>query len=398
MIHMRPFTPQELRNQQYLVNLGISFTQVQITETGLKKGILDATAPMRAYFKENGIHDYELQLQGPDYKYLVPTHILTFQSELITQTSLYRPVTKKGDPRLWIYKLQAYTQPNDIHILIVHDGKLLVINSTREDIKQAVESVLLNPIKEYLLSISDQAQAVSRELLQHFRNASGQWFESEVLADTGIGRTIETLLGIPMNSDKTADYKGIELKSARGSNPVARKNLFTQTPNWELSRCKSGQEIVNKYGYFTEEGLKTIQTTVSASHPTRDLQLMVNELDGLLELQHIREVGHDDVAVWQLLKLHERLLTKHHETFWINVENRIEDGKEYFRYDNIIHTKNPNIGQFDVLLGQGMITVDLLICRPSFQKTGKNGGDTYSFKMKSKAMPLLFPESVVYKI
>lgn len=398
MIHMRPFTPQELRNQQYLVNLGISFTQVQITETGLKKGILDATAPMRAYFKENGIHDYELQLQGPDYKYLVPTYILTFQSELITQTSLYRPVTKKGDPRLWIYKLQAYTQPNDIHILIVHDGKLLVINSTREDIKQAVESVLLNPIKEYLLSISDQAQAVSRELLQHFRNASEQWFESEILADTGIGRTIETLLGIPMNSDKTADYKGIELKSARGSNPGARKNLFTQTPNWELSRCKSGQEIVNKYGYFTEEGLKTIQTTVSASHPTRDLQLMVNELDGLLELQHIREVGHDDVAVWQLLKLHERLLTKHHETFWINVENRIENNKEYFRYDNIIHTKNPNIGQFDLLLGQGMITVDLLICRPSFQKSGRTGGDTYSFKLKSKAMPLLFPESLVYKI
>ena len=398
MIHMRPFTPQELRNQQYLVNLGISFTQVQITETGLKKGILDATAPMRAYFKENGIHDYELQLQGPDYKYLVPTHILTFQSELITQTSLYRPVTKKGDPRLWIYKLQAYTQPNDIHILIVHDGKLLVINSTREDIKQAVESVLLNPIKEYLLSISDQAQAVSRELLQHFRNASGQWFESEILADTGIGRTIETLLGIPMNSDKTADYKGIELKSARGSNPGARKNLFTQTPNWELSRCKSGQEIVNKYGYFTEEGLKTIQTTVSASHPTRDLQLMVNELDGLLELQHIREVGHDDVAVWHLLKLHERLLTKHHETFWINVENRIENNKEYFRYDNIIHTKNPNIGQFDILLGQGMITVDLLICRPSFQKSGRTGGDTYSFKLKSKAMPLLFPESLVYEI
>ena len=139
MIHMRPFTPQELRNQQYLVNLGISFTQVQITETGLKKGILDATAPMRAYFKENSIHDYELQLQGPDYKYLVSTHILTFQSDFITQTSLYRPVTKKGDPRLWIYKLQAYTQPDDIHILIAHDGDLLVINSTREDIKQAVE-------------------------------------------------------------------------------------------------------------------------------------------------------------------------------------------------------------------------------------------------------------------
>ena len=149
MIHMRAFTPLELKNQQYLVNLGISFTQVQITETGLKKSILDATAPMRVYFKENGIHDYELQLQGPENKFLVPTHILAFQSILDTQSSLYRPVTKKGDPRLWIYKLQGYTQPDDIHIIIAHGGELYVINSTREDIKQAVESQLVNPIKAF---------------------------------------------------------------------------------------------------------------------------------------------------------------------------------------------------------------------------------------------------------
>lgn len=92
---MREFTPLELKNQQYLVNLGISFTQVQITETGLKKSILDATAPMRVYFKENDIHDYELQLQGPENKFLVPTHILAFQSILDTQSSI-SPCNKEG--------------------------------------------------------------------------------------------------------------------------------------------------------------------------------------------------------------------------------------------------------------------------------------------------------------
>ncbi len=54
MIHMRPFTPLEKHNMEYLVNKNIKFTQVQITSTGLKKSIMDATAPMRAYFKENG--------------------------------------------------------------------------------------------------------------------------------------------------------------------------------------------------------------------------------------------------------------------------------------------------------------------------------------------------------
>ena len=58
----------------------------------------------------------------------------------------------------------------------------------------------------------------------------------------------------------------------------------------------------------------------------------------------------------------------------------------------IEHTKNPNVGQFDVLIEQNIITVDLLLCHPS------GHGDTYSFKIKKKGMPLLFPESVIYNL
>ena len=83
---------------------------------------------------------------------------------------------------------------------------------------------------------------------------------------------------------------------------------------------------------------------------------------------------------------------KHHETFWITVENQMHDGKEYYMYKEIEHTKNPNIPQFDVLLGQGEINLDLMLGRPS------GHGDTYSFKIKKRAIPLLFPESVKYTI
>ena len=74
------------------------------------------------------------------------------------------------------------------------------------------------------------------------------------------------------------------------------------------------------------------------------------------------------------------------------MKNEINDGKEYFRYKQVEHTKNPNVGLFDVLLEQNLITVDLLLCRPS------GNGDTYSLKIKKKGMPLLFPESVIYNI
>ena len=49
---------------RFLVNLNVRFTQVEITPTGLSKSILDATAPMRAYFLEEGIHNYEEQRCG----------------------------------------------------------------------------------------------------------------------------------------------------------------------------------------------------------------------------------------------------------------------------------------------------------------------------------------------
>lgn len=76
----------------------------------------------------------------------------------------------------------------------------------------------------------------------------------------------------------------------------------------------------------------------------------------------------------------------------ITTKNEINDGKEYFRYKQVEHTKNPNVGQFDVLLEQNLITVDLLLCRPS------GNGDTYSFKIKKKGMPLLFPNSNIYTL
>ena len=392
MVNMRPFTAFEQKNLKFLVNHNVKFTQVEITPTGLGKGILDSTAPMRAYFLEEGVHDYSEQLQGQEFKQMRNAIILTADSQCITRASFYRPNTKKGDPRMWIYKLGSYTEGNDIHVLFYFADNLYSINITRIDLEKCYNSVIITPLKEVLMEINQIGNSVSEELLGKFRSVSGQWFESEVLADTGIGRTIESFLGISMNSDKTPDYKGIELKSHREKRSSKKNVLFTQTPDWDISALKSGREIVAKYGYLTEDGKLTYQNTVQCSPPNSHLLFLnVNHLDELLELQAERKKK-EDIAAWRLMKLHNRLLTKHHETFWIEVENEINDGKEYFRYKQVEHTKNPNVGQFDVLLEQNLITVDLLLCRPS------GNGDTYSFKIKKKGMPLLFPESITYNI
>ena len=389
---MRPFTAFEQKNLKFLVNHNVKFTQVEITPTGLKKGILDSTAPMRAYFMENAIHNYADQLQGQEHKAMFKAAILTESKVKSTTASFYRPNTKKGDPRMWIYGFSAFTEGNDIHVLFKFQETLYTINITRIDVEKCYNSKIITPLQDILKAIHQEGNAISVELLNKFRSVKGQWFESEVLADTGIGRSIESFLGISMNSDKTPDYKGIELKSHREKRSSKKNVLFTQTPDWDISALKSGREIVAKYGYLTEDGKLTYQNTVQCSPPNSHLLFLnVNQLDEILELQAERKKI-EDIAAWRLMKLHNRLLTKHHETFWIEVENEINDGKEYFRYKQVEHTKNPNVGQFDILLEQNLITVDLLLCRPS------GNGDTYSFKIKKKGMPLLFPESIVYNI
>lgn len=402
MIHLRPYNAFEIKNVEFLVNNQVDFATIQITETGLKKSILDATAPVRAFLLKNGIHNYEIQLQGPDHKRVVDTLILDEVSSYQTKTSLYRPVTKKGDPRLWISKVKNvdFVRANDIFAIIAVCGILYVVNLTSVNIPKVYASKIDTPLKDLICTISKVKNTTSEELLYLIQDKMSDWIPAELIADTGIGRTVESVLGITMNPSKNPDYKGIELKSHREASKV-RNTLFTQAPDWSISRFKSGREIVERYGYIPQGyNHKSLHVTLAANRPNQQmLGLMPLPALDLLEVDEFVGSKVDDesyfkvadVAVWRLSKLHDRLLTKHKETFWIDVETKKEHGKELFKVTEILHTKNPIPSQFDVLLEQGLITVDFLLCRDS-------GGDTYSFKIKSKARNLLFPSSEIYRI
>ena len=399
---MRPYNAFETKNVKFLVDKQIEFATIQITKTGLKKSILDATAPVRAYLKEKNVHDYDMQLQGPEHKRIIDTYIMTETARYLTKTSLYRPVTKKGDPRLWVNKIRdvEFLRANDIFAIIAHKNIFFTVNLSTVDISTVCLSPVDTPLKDLIFELSREKNSVSDELLGLIKDRMTDWMPAEILADTGIGRTVESILGIEMNSSKAPDFKGIELKSHREASRV-RNTLFTQTPEWTISRLKSGRAIVDEYGYIPDGyNHKSLHVTLSANKPNQQgLGLLVQPQLGLLEADEFSTIPLDDgtfrkindVAVWKLIKLHERLLTKHRETFWIDAETKIESGREFFRVSEILHTKNPIPSQFDVLLDQGQITVDFLLCRDS-------GGDTYSFKIKGKARPLLFPQSETYNL
>ena len=393
MIHMRQFNEFEIKNFSLLANLGIRYTTFQTYWTSLDKYYFDAIAPIRAFLLEEGIHDYSAQEQGPkEYK---DGYLLTDTLMIPAKASLYRPKTKKGDPRLWFSKLNNYTDADDIFAMFHIDSTLYIINVTKTDITKNYESLDNNPVKEILSTLHYQKMEVSQELLGKFIKLydNGHWYESEVQSDTGIGRAVETLLGIKMNANKDADYKGIELKSKRLQRNSTKNGLYSQVPDWKNSNYKSGAEIVEKYGYLSD-GKKTLQVTVQANRPNaQSLVLDIpneGEILEMLESKDEKVLNH--IVEWQLMTLHERLSSKHKETFWVSVDNQFFDGKEFFRYSYIEQTRNPNVAEFDNLIMQQFITLEMLLCRPS------GHGDTWNFKIKDRAMPLLFPESLLYKL
>ncbi len=107
-------------------------------------------------------------------------------------------------------------------------------------------------------------------------------------------------------------------------------------------------------------------------------------------IENSEKINIGEFAVWSLEKLHSRLLEKHKETFWVSAESIQKNGQEHFLYKEVEHTKKPIISQFDLLLEQGMITIDHLIKRNTKGKVVEKGP---LFKIRPNSLNLLFPPS-----
>jgi len=210
---MRSLTSEEQRRLECLTKNSVACTLIEPTATGLKKSIMDATGSVRSFFKQEQVHDYSNQGQGPTHKIQVESFIYTTSEVYNSKASLYRPTTKKGDPRLWFQKLSKHASPNDILAIIFFDEKLHVLNLTKTPIDVLVDSAV-GPIHELIRAIGTKENSIADELLTMLLELTKRGPIPSLLdADTSVGRTLETALGIKINSSKQPDYKGIELKS-----------------------------------------------------------------------------------------------------------------------------------------------------------------------------------------
>jgi hypothetical protein len=389
---MRKLTNSEINNLKYLSQHSIEVALIEPTSNGLKKSIFDATGPVRTFLKSNDFHDYSLQSKGESNKIFIPTLLIDSFKSISTQASLYRPETKNGDPRIWFSKIKDIVLANEIIGIIGFDKKLYVINLSKIDIKGLLESPIVNPLQDLINEITGASNLIPNELLKKLKIISAMGAVPAMLnADTAVGRTLENLLGIKMNSSRNPDYKGIELKSFRDKRPN-RASLFSQVPDWTQSKFNSFQDMLDNFGYLRPY-LRLYCTVSTIVKNSQGLQLELEaKKDKLYEKSDKPALG--NFIVWDLQTLHAALLKKHKETFWIAATSSDIGGIEHFHFTKAEHTKNPIITQFDILLEQGLITVDHAIKKEFTHLACKEKGPF--FKVKKNALPLLFPPSKKY--
>ena len=378
-------------NIEILNKKAISFGILSPTKNALDKSIIDAIYSLRIFFKEKKYHNYEDQKKGENNKSLKSCKILLENKIIDTKVSLYRPETKDGDPRIWIYKLKKFVSPNNNIFLIVREGNLFIFNSSKIDLKKVLnEQNNKNEIFLFFDNFKNESN-IAVELKDKLKKISCLGFLESKKGDKEVGELLERQLGISANSSKNPDYKGIELKAKH--NNKTRANLFAQVPNYthSLSKIKKITEIADQFGYH-QNGHMVLRNTIFATKSnSQGLKFNIDYKKEILFETSVNDKSLKDFAVWEFQTLINRLKKKHKETFWITAEKKEKNNKLYFKYKSVVHTANPNAHMLIDLISKDIVTMDHLISTKGENGKIKRIEKGPLFKIKPKDISLLIP-------
>jgi hypothetical protein len=380
-----------------LAGIGVEAGYLVPTETGLDNSILDAHSQLKDYFRREGLHDYEAQGRGVGGKVVLQGWFVGAGDLVGTQVSLYRPDSKKGDPRIWMRGLPRHAAPGNLLALVVHDGQLYLANTSAPGVLDTASDPP-SPCGGVWRAIAARNDAPAFDLLDKLRGVAAKGFIPSLrTGPTGVGMTLETMLGIAANSSRSPDYRGIEIKASRvnaRSGSQQRVTLFSKVPDWTNSAIPSAVSLLQGYGYY-RDGRRQLYCSMNDKPNTLGLFLSVG--DEKLHAMHKKAASSSKVVQWGMDGLREALSQKHQQTFWVKANaRRTADGNEEFKYVSVRHTRAPLVSNLDSLFEMGRIEVDFLLHlmeRGAGQKPrARDHG--YLFKMAPRDMPLLFPPSV----
>lgn len=217
------------------------------------------------------------------------------------------------------------------------------------------------------------------------------WIKTHRSGPTGIGKTLEDLLGIVENNIDGPDFGDYELKSCR-LNSNSMLTMFTRSPQ----PAKSNTYLRLKYGYCSgayDNDEKVLHATLSANRFTpvantgHSLKISCYPQGIYIE----SEEGVENIY-WSREALKTCFEKKYKNKFvYAKAFSRGEGKTEEFKFINAYEVSGFNYESFIKLLEAGKIYVDLRIGQ---YHNGPNKGKTHDhgtgFRIKEIDQPSLF--------
>lgn len=192
------------------------------------------------------------------------------------------------------------------------------------------------------------------------------WIRTHRSGPTGIGKTLEDLLGIEENNASEPDFGAYELKAARDTDS-SMLTLFTKSP--QPPRVNS--YLLNEYGYQSdnyEYDKKVLHSTLSANSPSRIASTGKTLVVACTE-DRIVLVGNDgyqntDEAYWEREKLRQAFNRKYkHTLVYVKAKSRgVGSDEEFlfyeayelsgFDYDGLMDLLRDGVVKIDIRIGQ----------------------------------------------
>ena len=232
-------------------------------------------------------------------------------------------------------------------------------------------------MKEIILHRDLSTQDLFVEAIKELRNRG--FVPSLRRGPTGVGNTLEEILGIEENCIDMPDIGNVELKAERISS-TSMLTLKTKSP--EIRGANN--RFTNEYGYKTPDSvllnpnLNILHSTVTMSNfNTLNGQpfLKLTLIDNRLYLEHAKN-GIIDYMYWEESSLARAIKRKYpyKKLYYVPAENKYIDGKEYFHYTTAYYLEGFDVNKLMNCLKTGDIKIDLRI---GIYTSGKKKGQRH---------------------
>jgi len=195
-----------------------------------------------------------------------------------------------------------------------------------------------------------------KELIKNLENLNNKGFIQTLRkGPTGIGHLLESELGINETNVAIPDIGGrVELKATR-KNVNSLITLFTFNKSvWKIKQ----KDIVNKYGYIDEQGRQALYNTVNNRTPnTQGFYLVSDPTKHLIILRNKNEK--ENIAEWSTYVIAGKFMTKLDRLLLIFADNKVENGIEFFHFNEAYLLENPTPEKFLEAFEKNELFIDL---------------------------------------